>query len=146
MKMNDRLVWIDCEMTGLDIERDALIEIACLVTDGELNLLDEGIDLIIKPPAEALESMPDVVREMHTASGLLAELPGGIAVTGERDREFVHSGVVSDQHQPLRIGSGGIANGFEQLRDVGAVKFRRQFDLWHRHKLLHPFPGDLPGL
>jgi oligoribonuclease len=78
--MNDRLVWIDCEMTGLDIERDALIEIACLVTDAQLNLLDEGIDLIIKPPAEALESMPEIVREMHTASGLLAELPGGIAV------------------------------------------------------------------
>ena len=80
MRMNDRLVWIDCEMTGLDIERDALIEIACVVTDAELNLLDEGIDLIIKPPAEALESMPEMVREMHTASGLLAELPGGIAV------------------------------------------------------------------
>jgi len=80
--MNDRLVWIDCEMTGLDIERDALIEIACLVTDGELSLLDEGIDLIIKPPAEALESsMPEVVREMHTASGLLAELPSGISLT-----------------------------------------------------------------
>ncbi len=78
--MNDRLVWIDCEMTGLDIERDALVEIACLVTDADLNLLDEGIDLVIKPSAEALESMPDVVREMHTASGLLAELPGGIAV------------------------------------------------------------------
>jgi oligoribonuclease len=80
VKMNDRLVWIDCEMTGLDIERDALIEIACLVTDGELNLLDEGIDLIIKPPPEALETMPEVVREMHTTSGLLAELPGGIAM------------------------------------------------------------------
>src|ERR1700676_1576945 len=79
--MNDRLVWIDCEMTGLDIERDALIEIACLVTDGELNLLDEGIDLIIKPPAEALETMPGVAREMHPPSGLLAELPNGIAVT-----------------------------------------------------------------
>ncbi|MDQ2813851.1 MAG: oligoribonuclease [Actinomycetota bacterium] len=78
--MNDRLVWIDCEMTGLDIERDALVEIACLVTDGELNLLDEGIDLIIKPPPEALETMPEVVREMHTSSGLLTELPGGIAL------------------------------------------------------------------
>ena len=53
--MNDRLVWIDCEMTGLDIERDALIEIACVVTDSELNLLDDGIDVIIKPPAEALD-------------------------------------------------------------------------------------------
>jgi oligoribonuclease len=78
--MNDRLVWIDCEMTGLDIERDALIEIACLVTDGDLNLFDEGIDLIIKPPAEALETMPEIVREMHTTSGLLAELPSGITL------------------------------------------------------------------
>jgi oligoribonuclease len=81
VRMNDRLVWIDCEMTGLDIQRDALIEIACLVTDANLNLFDDGIDLVIKPPAEALEAMADVVREMHTASGLLAELPGGIAVT-----------------------------------------------------------------
>jgi oligoribonuclease len=79
--VNDRLVWIDCEMTGLDIERDALVEIACLVTDAELNLLDDGVDLIIKPPAEALAAMPDVVREMHTASGLLAELPYGIPVS-----------------------------------------------------------------
>ena len=78
--MNDRLVWIDCEMTGLDIERDALIEIACLVTDAALNLVDEGIDLVIKPPAEALETMPDIVREMHTTSGLLDELAGGISL------------------------------------------------------------------
>jgi oligoribonuclease len=78
--MNDRLVWIDCEMTGLDIERDALIEIACVVTDGELNLLDGGIDLIIKPPAEAIEQMSDVVRDMHTKSGLLVDLSGGMAL------------------------------------------------------------------
>src|ERR1700749_246965 len=78
--MNDRLVWIDCEMTGLDIERDALIEIACLVTDADLNLLDDGIDLIIKPPAEALDQMSDVVRDMHTTSGLLADLPGGVTL------------------------------------------------------------------
>src|SRR5258708_32792407 len=75
--MNDGLVWIDCEMTGLDIERDALVEIACLVTDGELALLDDGVDLVIKPPAEAVDQMVDVVREMHTASGLLAELAAG---------------------------------------------------------------------
>jgi oligoribonuclease len=83
--VNDRLVWIDCEMTGLDIERDALVEIACLVTDAELNLLDEGVDVIIKPPAEALVSMPEVVREMHTTSGLLAELPNGITVAEAQD-------------------------------------------------------------
>jgi oligoribonuclease len=83
--MNDRLVWIDCEMTGLDIERDALIEIACVVTDGELTLLDGGIDLIIKPPAEAVDQMSDVVREMHTKSGLLADLSGGMALDEAAD-------------------------------------------------------------
>src|SRR5437764_417225 len=79
-KMNDRLVWIDCEMTGLDIEHDALVEVACLVTDGELNLLDAGIDVIIKPPAEALDQMSDVVRTMHTTSGLLNDLAGGVTL------------------------------------------------------------------
>jgi oligoribonuclease len=83
--MNDRLVWIDCEMTGLDIERDALIEIACVVTDGGLTLLDGGIDLIIKPPAEAVDQMSDVVREMHTKSGLLADLSGGMALDEAQD-------------------------------------------------------------
>ena len=85
MRVNDRLVWIDCEMTGLDIERDALVEIACLVTDAELTLLDEGVDVIIKPPAEALAEMPEVVREMHTTSGLLAELPSGVSVAEAQD-------------------------------------------------------------
>ena len=101
--MNDRLVWIDCEMTGLDIERDALVEIACLVTDGELNLLDEGVDLIIKPPAESLETMPDVVREMHTASGLLDELSGGIGVTeaAELVLDYVRGHVKEPRKVPL---------------------------------------------
>src|SRR6266568_478503 len=78
--MNDRLVWIDCEMTGLDLTHDALVEIACLITDGELNVLDPGIDLVIKPPPEALAQMPDVVREMHTSSGLLGELADGVTL------------------------------------------------------------------
>ena len=78
--MTDRLVWIDCEMTGLDLTHDALVEIACIVTDGELNALDEGIDVLIKPPAEAIDSMDEVVREMHTTSGLLAALPDGLSL------------------------------------------------------------------
>lgn len=78
--MNDRLVWIDCEMTGLDLEKDALIEVAALVTDFELNVLGEGVDIIIKPPAEALEQMIDFVRTMHETSGLLAELDGGVTM------------------------------------------------------------------
>jgi oligoribonuclease len=83
--MNDRLVWIDCEMTGLDLEQDALIEIACLVTDGELNILDEGVDVIIKPPPEAVDEMSQVVRDMHTTSGLLNELGQGVTIDEAQD-------------------------------------------------------------
>jgi oligoribonuclease len=101
--VNDRLVWIDCEMTGLDIERDALIEIACLVTDAELNVLDEGVDVIIKPPAEAVASMVEVVREMHTTSGLLAELPSGITVAEAQDivLGYVRGHVAEPKRAPL---------------------------------------------
>jgi len=101
--MNDRLVWIDCEMTGLDIEHDALIEIACLVTDAELNLLDEGVDLVIKPPAEALVSMPDIVRDMHTTSGLLDELAGGITLAEAQDTVlgYVRKHVAEPRRVPL---------------------------------------------
>ena len=76
----DRIVWIDCEMTGLSLTNDALIEVAALVTDYELNQLGDGIDLVIKPPSEALEQMDDFVRDMHTSSGLLEELSTGITM------------------------------------------------------------------
>jgi oligoribonuclease len=78
--MSDLLVWIDCEMTGLDLGRDALVEVACVITDSELNQLDKGVDVVIKPPPEALEQMSEVVRTMHTASGLLPELGGGVTL------------------------------------------------------------------
>lgn len=76
--MNDRLVWIDCEMTGLDVVNDALIEVAALVTDFDLNVLGDGVDIIVKPPAEALDQMGDFVRQMHVTSGLLDQLPHGV--------------------------------------------------------------------
>ena len=78
--MNDRLVWIDCEMTGLDLRADALIEVAALVTDFELQVIGEGIDVVVKPPAEALDQMDDFVRTMHTSSGLLHELEAGLTL------------------------------------------------------------------
>jgi len=77
---NDRLVWIDCEMTGLDLENDALVEVAVLVTDAELQVLGDGVDIVIKPPEEAVTRMGDVVRSMHTTSGLLDELSNGISM------------------------------------------------------------------
>jgi oligoribonuclease len=78
--VNDRLVWIDCEMTGLDYVSDALIEIACVVTDFDLNPLGEGVDIVIKPPTEAVEQMVDFVRSMHEKSGLLSQLDSGITL------------------------------------------------------------------
>ena len=78
MAAHEHLVWIDCEMTGLDVSRDALIEVACLVTDGDLNILGDGISVVIKPPAVALEGMGDFVRDMHATSGLLPELSSGV--------------------------------------------------------------------
>jgi oligoribonuclease len=78
--VNDRLVWIDCEMTGLDLAADALVEVAALVTDFELNVLGDGVDVVIKPPEAALSQMDDFVRDMHTSSGLLEELRGGMSL------------------------------------------------------------------
>ncbi|MEJ7744614.1 MAG: oligoribonuclease [Nocardioidaceae bacterium] len=84
--MNDRLVWIDCEMTGLDTVADALIEVAALVTDFELNVLGEGVDIVIKPPPAALEQMEDIVRQMHTSSGLLDVLDAGVDLATAESR------------------------------------------------------------
>ena len=84
MTTSDPLVWIDCEMTGLDQSADALIEVAVVVTDYELKPLAAGIDVLIKPPAAALEQMDDYVRHMHTSSGLLAALEDGVTLEAAR--------------------------------------------------------------
>jgi oligoribonuclease len=101
--MNDRLVWIDCEMTGLDLIQDALVEVAVLVTDGELEVLGDGVQVVIKPPDEALASMPDIVREMHTKSGLLEELAEGmtLAAAEERVMSYVREQVPEGGKAPL---------------------------------------------
>ena len=78
--MNDRLVWIDCEMTGLDLEVDELVEIAIVITDFELNVLDPGFQIVIKPDDSALAHMNDFVTKMHESSGLLDEIPGGVSL------------------------------------------------------------------
>ncbi|WP_433463488.1 oligoribonuclease [Spirillospora sp. CA-128828] len=101
--MNERLVWIDCEMTGLDLRNDALIEIAALVTDSELNILDEGVDVVIKPPPESVTQMTQVVRDMHTKSGLLEALPGGVTLAEAEDivLKYVRSHVKDAKKAPL---------------------------------------------
>jgi oligoribonuclease len=101
--MADPLVWIDCEMTGLDLSRDALVEIACLVTDGSLSILDDGINLVIKPPADALQTMPELVRQMHTTSGLLDQLDAGITLDQAQEQvlAYIRGHVKDSRRVPL---------------------------------------------
>ena len=113
-RAQDRIVWIDCEMTGLDLRRDALIEVAVLVTDSQLNVLGDGVDVVIAPPPGALDGMPDVVREMHTTSGLLAELPTGTTMSAAEDAvlEYVEQWVPEPRRAPLAGNSVGTDRGF----------------------------------
>ena len=101
--MNDRLVWIDCEMTGLDLGADALIEVAALVTDFDLNVLGEGVDVIIKPSQESLDQMVEFVRSMHEKSGLLDELAGGttLADAEEQVLAYIHEHCPDGSRPPL---------------------------------------------
>ncbi|MCF6524645.1 oligoribonuclease [Streptomyces sp. JJ36] len=120
--MNDRMVWIDCEMTGLSLSDDALVEVAALVTDSELNVLGEGVDVVVRPPEQALASMPEIVRTMHTASGLLAELDGGttLAEAEERVLAYVREYVPEAGRAPLCGNSVSTDRGF-LARDMPAL-------------------------
>jgi len=101
--VNERLVWIDCEMTGLDLRNDALIEVAALVTDFDLNVLGDGIDIVVKPPPEALDQMIPYVRSMHESSGLLAELEQGVTVLEAEEQvlAYIREHCPDDSRPPL---------------------------------------------
>jgi len=87
--VQDKLVWIDCEMTGLDTTNDKLIEIAALVTDSDLNVLGEGVDIVIHADDEALANMPDVVTKMHAASGLTEEVRASTVTLAEAEEQVL---------------------------------------------------------
>ena len=102
--MRDELVWIDCEMTGLDLGKDRLIEIAALVTDGELNVLGEGVDVVIHTEEDALSGMVDIVTEMHTKSGLIDEVRASAVDVTEAEAmvlDYVKSYVPQAKTAPL---------------------------------------------
>lgn len=113
------IVWIDCEMTGLDSVNDALIEVAVIVTDSDLTPLGEGIDIVIAPPPGAAERMGDFVREMHTRSGLLTELDSGVSLEEARERvmEYVRGFVPEAKKAPLAGNSVGTDKVFLE-RDI----------------------------
>ncbi len=100
---NDRLVWIDCEMTGLDLSVDELVEIAVVVTDFELRPLDPGFQIVIKPSDTALDQMNDFVTEMHRTSGLLDEIPGGVSLAEAQEQvlAYIRRFVPQERKAPL---------------------------------------------
>jgi oligoribonuclease len=111
----DRLVWIDLEMTGLDIERHVIVEIACLVTDSQLEIVDDGIDIVVHQDASALAGMDDFVRKMHTKSDLLTQIEAStidLATAGARVLEYIKGHVPSAGQAPLCGNSIGVDRRF----------------------------------
>ncbi|WP_052209826.1 oligoribonuclease [Kocuria sp. ZOR0020] len=119
---NQRIVWIDCEMTGLSLEDDALIEVAVLVTDDQLNVLGDGVDVVIKPTDAALAQMNDFVRNMHTTSGLLEELPHGTTMEEAQQQvlDYIREWVPEPGKAPLAGNSVGTDRTF-LVRDMPAL-------------------------
>ncbi|WP_177426634.1 oligoribonuclease [Knoellia remsis] len=112
--LTDRIVWIDCEMTGLSLETDALVEVAALVTDFELNILGDGVDVVIRPPDAALAQMGDFVRQMHSTSGLIDELASGVTLEEAQRQvlDYVREWVPEPRKAPLGGNTVGTDRGF----------------------------------
>ncbi len=135
MPTNDgRLVWLDLEMTGLDLERHVIVEIAALVTDDELEPLDDGIDLIVHQPAAALAEMDDFVRAMHTKSGLLPAIEAStlaLADAGAQTLAYVRGHVPTAGVAPLCGNSIGVDRRFldRQLPELDRWLHYRSIDV-----------------
>ncbi|MDO5630118.1 MAG: oligoribonuclease [Mobilicoccus sp.] len=110
----DRIIWIDCEMTGLDLENDALIEVAALVTDYELNPLGDGVEVVIRPEPAAVEQMGDFVRKMHTDSGLLDLLEDGLTMADAQAQvlAYVREHAPTERKWPLGGNTVGTDRAF----------------------------------
>jgi oligoribonuclease len=113
--VNDRLVWIDCEMTGLVLARDALIEVAVVVTDAELIPLDDGVDIVIHAHDDVLAAMVPVVRDMHASSGLTEQVRTSTTSLGEAEQlvlNYVRRHVAEPRTAPLCGNSIATDRGF----------------------------------
>jgi oligoribonuclease len=130
-KAGDRIVWVDCEMTGLDLGSDALVEVACVVTDANLAELDAGISVVIRPPDAPFAAMPEIVRQMHTASGLIEEIPHGIELADAEQAvlEYVKRHVGEARKAPLAGSSVYVDRGFI-ARDMP------ELDAWLHYRLI----------
>ncbi|SDZ29305.1 oligoribonuclease [Herbiconiux ginsengi] len=111
---SDRLVWIDCEMTGLDLEVDELVEVAVVITDFDLALVDPGFSIVIKPDDSALANMNDFVTKMHETSGLAEEIPNGVSLADAEYQvlEYILKFVPTPQQAPLAGNTIGTDRSF----------------------------------
>ena len=107
--ISEHLVWIDCEMTGLDPEKDCLVEIAVVITNSDLEPVDDGIDLVIKPREDSLANMGDYVREMHSTSGLIEEFAAGLELADAEAKvlEYIKQYIPEARQAPLAGNSIG---------------------------------------
>jgi oligoribonuclease len=112
--LQDRLVWIDCEMTGLDITIDELVEVAVVITDFDLNIIDPGFTIVIKPDDAALQNMGEFVRTMHESSGLDLEIPNGVSLADAEYQvlEYILKYVPTGQQAPLAGNTIGTDRAF----------------------------------
>ncbi|OUC78107.1 oligoribonuclease [Gordonia lacunae] len=132
--MQDKLVWIDCEMTGLRLDSDKLIEIAALVTDSDLNILGDGVDVVIHADDAALASMPDVVTKMHAASGLTEEVRASTVTLAEAEKlvlDYIRTHVTTPGAVPLAGNSIATDRGFitRDMPELDAYLHYRMVDV-----------------
>ena len=130
---NDRLVWIDCEMTGLDLSVDELVEIAVVVTDFELNLIDPGFQIVIRPSDAALANMNDFVTNMHRVSGLIDEIPSGVSLAEaeEQTLAYIKRFVPQERKAPLAGNTIGTDRMFlaKYMQDIDQYLHYRNVDV-----------------
>ena len=107
--MSDYIVWVDCEMTGLDVAIDEICEIAVIVTDQELNEVDPGLQIVVKPGRKALKNMGEFVTNMHTESGLIEEIPNGVGISKAETQvlEYIKQWIPEERSAPLAGNSIG---------------------------------------
>lgn len=127
-------MWIDCEMTGLDLENDKLIEIAALVTDSDLNILGDGVDIVIHADDDALAAMPDVVTKMHASSGLTEEVRASTVTVEQAEAEvlaYIRKHVTTPGTVPLAGNSIGTDRGFitRDMHELDAYLHYRMVDV-----------------
>ena len=131
--MSEYIVWVDCEMTGLDVTVDEICEIAVVVTDQELNEVDPGLQIVVKPSRKALKNMGEFVTNMHTESGLIEEIPNGVSISTAETLvlEYIKQWIPEERSAPLAGNSIGTDRMFlnRQMPSLDSFLHYRNIDV-----------------